>query len=99
MKDWGMAIVAYSYRMPRPERGRQETKTMTGIFDQDLPRNPANFAPISPLSFIERAAEVYPRRLAVIHGDLRRTWGEVYSRCRQLASALAQHGIRRGDTV
>ncbi|HWI77938.1 MAG TPA: acyl-CoA synthetase [Ramlibacter sp.] len=72
---------------------------MTGIFDQDLPRNSANFAPMSPLSFIERAAEVYPRQLAVIHGDLRRTWAEVYSRCRQLASALAKHGIRRGDTV
>jgi fatty-acyl-CoA synthase len=72
---------------------------MTGIFDQDLARNAANFAPISPLSFIERAAEVYPQRLAVIHGDLRRTWAEVYSRCRQLASALAKHGIARGDTV
>jgi fatty-acyl-CoA synthase len=72
---------------------------MTGIFDQDLPRNPANFAPISPLSFIERAADVYPERLAVVHGDLRRNWGEVYSRCRQLASALAKHGIQRGDTV
>jgi fatty-acyl-CoA synthase len=85
--------------MARPERQRQETKTMSGIFDQDLPRNSANFAPISPLSFIERAAEVYPQRLAVIHGELRRTWGEVYSRCRQLASALARHGIQRGDTV
>ena len=72
---------------------------MPGIFDQDLAPNCANFAPISPLSFIERAAEVYPRQLAVIHGDLRRTWAEVYSRCRQLASALARHGIQRGDTV
>jgi fatty-acyl-CoA synthase len=72
---------------------------MTGIFDQDLARNPANFAPISPLSFIERAAEVYPQRLAVVHGGLRRTCAEAYSRCRQLASALARHGIQRGDTV
>src|SRR3954468_19711224 len=70
-----------------------------GIFDQDLARNPANFAPISPLSFIERAAEVYPQRLAVVHGDLRRSWAEVYARCRQLASALSRHGIQRGDTV
>jgi fatty-acyl-CoA synthase len=72
---------------------------MTTIFDQDLPRNTANFAPLSPLSFIERAAEVYPQCLAVVHGDLRRTWAQVYARCRRLASALAQNGIQRGDTV
>jgi fatty-acyl-CoA synthase len=72
---------------------------MPSIHDQDLPRNAANFAPISPLSFIERSAEIYPHRLAVVHGDLRRTWSELYARCRQLASALASHGIARGDTV
>jgi fatty-acyl-CoA synthase len=72
---------------------------MTSIFDQDLPRNPANFAPLSPLSFIERAAEVYPQRLAVVHGDLRRTWSDVYTRCRRLASALSRHGVGKGDTV
>ena len=72
---------------------------MTRIFDQDLPRNEANFAPQSPLSFIERAAEVYPQHLAVVHGNLRRSWGELYTRCRRLASALAGHGIGRGDTV
>ncbi|NKE65138.1 acyl-CoA synthetase [Ramlibacter sp. RBP-2] len=72
---------------------------MPSIFDQDLPRNAANFAPLSPLSFIERTAEIYPRRLAVVHGGLRRTWGELYDRCRQLASALARHGIGKGDTV
>ena len=72
---------------------------MTSIFEQDLPRNGANHAPLTPLSFMERAAQVYPRRTAVIHGELRRSWGELYSRCRQLASALARHGIVRGDTV
>ncbi len=72
---------------------------MPSIFDQDLPRNAANFTPLSPLSFIERTAEIYPRRLAVVHGRLRRTWGELYDRCRQLASALARHGIGKGDTV
>ena len=72
---------------------------MNSIFEQDLPRNEANHAPLTPLSFLERSAEVYPQRLAVIHGELRRTWGEVYSRCRQLASALARHGIGKGDTV
>jgi len=72
---------------------------MPSIFDQDLPRNPANHAPLSPLSFIERSAEVYPDRLAVVHGGLRRSWSEVFSRCRQLASALQRHGIGKGDTV
>ena len=69
------------------------------IFSQDLPRTEANFAPISPLSFIERTAEVYPNRLAVVHGDLLRTWSEVYARCRQLASALQKAGVGKGDTV
>ena len=72
---------------------------MPSIFDQDLPRNEANFAALSPLSFIERTAEVYPQRLAVVHGDLRRNWAELFGRCRQLASALSQHGIGKGDTV
>ncbi|MDB5965139.1 MAG: o-succinylbenzoate--CoA ligase [Polaromonas sp.] len=69
------------------------------IFEQDLPRNEANHAPLSPLSFIERTAEVYPHRLAIVHGSLRRNWGEVFMRCRRLASALAQRGIGKGDTV
>ncbi|QDL38052.1 acyl-CoA synthetase [Rhodoferax sediminis] len=72
---------------------------MTSIFDQNLPRNEANHAPLSPLSFIERTAEVYPDRLAVVHGELRRNWGELYERCRRLANALSRHGIQRGDTV
>jgi len=72
---------------------------MPSIFDQDLPRNEANHAPLSPLSFIERTAEVYPDRLAVVHGDLRRSWSEVFTRCRQLASALQQRGVGKGDTV
>jgi fatty-acyl-CoA synthase len=72
---------------------------MPGIFDQDLPRNAANFAPMSPLSFLERAAEVYPQRTAVIHGSLRRDWQQTYERCRRLASALQRAGVGKGDTV
>jgi fatty-acyl-CoA synthase len=72
---------------------------MASIFDQDLPRNEANFTPISPLSFIERAAEVYPQRTAVIHGTLRRSWLQTYERCRRLASALQRAGLGKGDTV
>src|SRR6476661_675088 len=72
---------------------------MTSIFDQDLPRTPANFSPMTPLAFLERSAQVYPDRLAVIHGDLRRTWSELDARCRRLASALAARGVGKGDTV
>jgi fatty-acyl-CoA synthase len=72
---------------------------MASIFDQDLPRNEANFTPLSPLSFLERAAEVYPQRTAVIHGPLRRSWREVDERCRRLASALREAGLGKGDTV
>ncbi|HEY8356404.1 MAG TPA: acyl-CoA synthetase [Ramlibacter sp.] len=72
---------------------------MPSIFDQDLPRNAANFTPISPLSFLERTAEVYPDRNAIVHGSLRRSWSQVYRRCRQLAGALAGAGLGKGDTV
>ncbi|MES2415184.1 MAG: acyl-CoA synthetase [Pseudomonadota bacterium] len=72
---------------------------MPNIYEQDLPQVEANYAALSPLSFIERTAEVYPQRLAVIHGSLRRNWSEVFTRCRQLASALERHGIGKGDTV
>ena len=75
------------------------TETKVSIFDQDLPQTPANHAPISPLSFIERTAEVYPTRLAIVHGDLRQDWATTYRRTRQLASALAQAGIGKNDTV
>jgi fatty-acyl-CoA synthase len=79
--------------------GPPEENRMTSIYDQDLPQTPANFAPMSPLSFIERTAEVYPTRLAVVHGDLRQDWATTYRRCRQLASALSQAGIGKNDTV
>ena len=64
-----------------------------------LDRNPANHVALSPLSFLARAAEVYPQRTAVIHGNGRQTWGQTYQRCRRLASALARRGIGVGDTV
>ena len=72
---------------------------MNSIFEQSLPRNEANFAPMSPLQFIERTAEVYPQRTSVIHGALRYTWAQTYERCRRLASALARSGLGKGDTV
>jgi fatty-acyl-CoA synthase len=72
---------------------------MTNPYDIDLDRNPANFQPLSPLPFLERAAAVYPRHTAIVHGPLRRTYAEFYARARKLASALSKHGIGRGDTV
>ncbi|WP_290652955.1 acyl-CoA synthetase [Aquisalimonas sp.] len=74
-------------------------QTAQSIFEQHLGQNPANYTPLSPLTFIERAASVYPERTAVIHGAVRRTWAQTYSRCRQLASALEGRGIGKGDTV
>jgi fatty-acyl-CoA synthase len=71
----------------------------TNPYEQDLDRNPANYAPLTPLGFIERAAYVHPKRAAVIHGARRFTWSETYARCRRLASALARRGIGMGDTV
>ena len=69
------------------------------IYEQGLAPAPVNHVALSPLSFIERTASIYPERLAVIHGAIRRDWRETYRRCRRLASALAGRGIGRGDTV
>jgi 3-(methylthio)propionyl---CoA ligase len=68
-------------------------------YDIDLPRNPANYQPLTPLGFLERAAAVFPKHAAIIHGPLTRSYAEFYARARQLASALAKRGIKRGDTV
>jgi fatty-acyl-CoA synthase len=74
---------------------------MTGnpAYLSGLDKNQANYAPLTPLTFIERAAYVYPDRLAVVHGAHRKTWRETYARCRRLASALARRGIGKNDTV
>ena len=68
-------------------------------YEFGMPRDAANFQALSPLSFLERAASVYPQRPALINGALRQSWGETYRRCIRLASALAQRGIGLGDTV
>ena len=64
-----------------------------------LDRNPANYAVLTPLSFLARTASVFPDRPAVVHGTIRRTWRETEARCRALASALVRRGIGKGDTV
>src|SRR6266571_4228018 len=68
-------------------------------YEVDLDKKPANYAPLTPLGFVERAAHVYPGHAAVIHGGRRYSWAETFARCRQLASALARRGIGTGDTV
>ncbi|MGB0467022.1 MAG: acyl-CoA synthetase [Pontibacterium sp.] len=68
-------------------------------YELGLEQNGANFAALTPLSFIERSAFVYPDHTATVHGQVRRSWSETYSRCRRLASALEKQGISKGDTV
>jgi fatty-acyl-CoA synthase len=70
-----------------------------GIFDRHLDRTPANHAPLTPLSFLERAASVYPDKAAVIHGDRTFSYRIFRERCRRLASSLAGCGVGPGDTV
>ena len=71
----------------------------TNPYNRDLDRNPANHQPLTPLTFLERAASVFPDHTAIVHGALRRNYGAFYARSRQLASALAQEGVGRSDTV
>ena len=68
-------------------------------YDQGLDRNAANHVPLTPLSFIERSAYVYPDRVAVVHGERRLTWRQCLERSRRLASALRQLGVGKNDTV
>lgn len=72
---------------------------MSSIFEQGLTKTVANHVPLSPLTFIERSASIYPDYPAIVHGSTRRTWGETWARCRQLASALQNRGIQPGQTV
>lgn len=70
-----------------------------GIYDEHLDRNAANYQPLTPLTFLSRAALIHPDRIAIIHGSLRRNYGDFYRRSRQLASAIEKRGIKRGETV
>ena len=69
------------------------------MFVQGLDQTPANHVALSPISFLERAALVFPEKLAIVHGDLRQNWFQTFSRCRRLASAIQAKGIGLGDTV
>ena len=69
------------------------------IYELDLDKTPANYQPLTPLTFLARSAAVYPDHPAIIHGTARITYATFYGRCRQLASSLAKAGLRKGDTV
>ncbi len=71
----------------------------THIYEAGLGRNPANYAPLTPLGFLERAAAVFPDHPAIAYAGRRRSYGEFYARARRLAAALAARGIGLGDTV
>ncbi len=71
----------------------------SSIYDQDLAKTPANFQQLTPISFLERAADVFPDRIAIVHGPMRETYADLRQRAHKLASALADRGIGRGDTV
>ena len=75
------------------------TASRQSPYEIGLQKNTANYAPLSPLTFIERSAYIYPDRLAVVHGARRYTWSQSYERSRRLASALKQLGVSKGDTV
>ena len=72
---------------------------MNNIYEQDLGKNSANYAPLTPLNFLERCASVYPEKASIIHGDRVYKWSETYQRSCLLASALKKVGVSPGDTV
>src|SRR5215471_19696929 len=68
-------------------------------YDIGLDKTPANYVPLTPLSFIARSAAVYPNHVSAVYEDRSFTWAETYARCRRFASYLASRGIGEGDTV
>jgi fatty-acyl-CoA synthase len=78
---------------------RRKPATRGNFYETDLERNPANFQPLTPLSFLERAASVFPDRPAIVHGKTVFSYAQFYERSRRLASALAKRGVGKGDTV
>jgi fatty-acyl-CoA synthase len=81
--------------MERPLNGMNSTSQ----YSTNLDKNAANYTPLSPLTFIERAASVYPDRCALIYGAKQQTWAQTYARSRRFASALQKHGLQQDETV
>jgi len=81
------------------KRPARKTVTKAKPYETGLERVAANYQPLTPLSFLERAARVFPGHTAIIHGKQRTDYAAFYARSRRLASALAKQGIKKGDTV
>ena len=79
-------------KKPPPRRGGKP-------FEAGLGRVPANYQPLTPLTALERAAQVFPDHTAIIHGRQRISYSDFYARSRRLASALKARGVKKGDTV
>src|SRR6185295_16173012 len=78
---------------------RLQPRLHAGKYDADLERHAANYQALTPLSFLERAASVFPNHTAIIHGTQRFSYADYYARSRRLASALSKAGLRKADTV
>src|SRR5262245_5391844 len=83
----------------QPTQVRQSPHMSTSPYARHLDKCPANYQPLTPLTFLERSAATFPAQLAVVHGRLRFTYADLYARTRRLASALRAHGVGAGDTV
>ncbi|XP_038720414.1 probable acyl-activating enzyme 1, peroxisomal [Tripterygium wilfordii] len=84
----------FSHFLGNLHEGPESWKPMEGLV-----RCSANYAPLSPIGFLERSAKVYRDRTSVVYGSVRYTWSETHERCLKLASSLTQLGISRGDVV
>jgi len=91
------ATVVTGDRYPNSTESYERLKM--NLYEQNLDKTAANYAALTPVDFLLRAAEVFPNRLAVVHGKLRRTWLQTYARSQQLAHALRALGVKKGDTV
>jgi fatty-acyl-CoA synthase len=94
-----MAAKKKTVAMGRKPAPKAASVRKASKWEAELGRNAANYEPLSPVTFLSRAAATWPKRLAVSHGKIQRNWAETHARCRRLASALAKAGIKRGDTV
>src|SRR5262249_33964187 len=99
-QDAGLSCDLEEERMAR-RRAKPRTRStkQRNQYEAGLERVAANHVPLTPISFLARAATVYPQKPAVVHGDRVYSYAELYARCRRLASALARRGIGLGDTV
>jgi 3-(methylthio)propionyl---CoA ligase len=91
--------LAHRKGIAEPRHAARGSAKSAHVYDRDLEKNPANFQPLSPLTFLERAAKVFPDHPAIVHGPRTTNYAEFYARARRLASALSRRGIKKGDTV